>query len=349
MGRSMASEVSVELQERVINELELHASTDDLNVEKITTGKYNDSFSVRTAERVRMNGNRGKPQDMILQIAPPDDPSLHLFYEYRMMRRLPEIHGRLHSELPEAPIAKILLHIPECDQAGGRDVLVQEALPGQPVSEMGVGPEARDHVLRQLGEFLRKVHQIQGPAYGYPTGATENGSETPSVATADTWRRTFWMMWNKLVKDTEDAGGYTLEEAETMRLKIIQHLDIFERQTVRALLHMDVWDQNILARVNGSVGTIEFTGLVDWDRALYGDPEIEFAVLDYCGVSTPAFWRGYGKPDPRKDDPYAQLRRAYYVLYEMQKYILIRLRRSNDPAGAELFKKRCLELAEAIR
>ena len=26
-----------------------------------------------------------------------------------------------------------------------------------------------------------------------------------------------------------------------------------------------------------------------------GDPEVEFAVLDYCGISKPAFWEGYGK------------------------------------------------------
>ncbi|WP_256973118.1 aminoglycoside phosphotransferase family protein [Nostoc sp. T09] len=56
------------------------------------------------------------------------------------------------------------------------------------------------------------------------------------------------------------------------------------------LLHMDVWFQNILVDSAGNV-----TGLVDFDRALWGDPEIEFAVLDYCGISEPAFWRGYGR------------------------------------------------------
>ncbi|OUL36382.1 hypothetical protein BV372_08175 [Nostoc sp. T09] len=56
------------------------------------------------------------------------------------------------------------------------------------------------------------------------------------------------------------------------------------------MLHMDVWFQNILVDSAGNV-----TGLVDFDRALWGDPEIEFAVLDYCGISEPAFWRGYGR------------------------------------------------------
>ena len=33
---------------------------------------------------------------------------------------------------------------------------------------------------------------------------------------------------------------------------------------------------------------------LDEMAATLDDPEIEFAVLDYCGVSTPAFWRGFG-------------------------------------------------------
>jgi len=54
-----------------------------------------------------------------------------------------------------------------------------------------------------------------------------------------------------------------------------------------SLLHLDAWAQNILVDEAGNV-----TGLVDLDRALWGDPGIEFAVLDYCGISEPVFWRG---------------------------------------------------------
>lgn len=45
-----------------------------------------------------------------------------------------------------------------------------------------------------------------------------------------------------------------------------------------------VQQTNILIDNQGSV-----TGIVDFDRALWGDVEIEFAVLDYCGISEPAF------------------------------------------------------------
>jgi fructosamine-3-kinase len=101
---------------------------------------------------------------------------------------------------------------------------------------------------------------------------------------------------------------------------------------------MDVWSQNILVDETGRV-----TGLVDLDRALWGDPEIEFAVLDYCGISEPAFWRGYGRP--RDTSFSAQIRARFYLLYEVQKYIVIRIWRRNDPARARDYKRQSLALA----
>jgi aminoglycoside phosphotransferase (APT) family kinase protein len=74
-----------------------------------------------------------------------------------------------------------------------------------------------------------------------------------------------------------------------MRRLLDRHIDVFDRPVPASLLHMDVWAENILADERGRL-----RGLIDWDRALWGDPEIEFAVLDYCGISEPAFWEGYG-------------------------------------------------------
>lgn len=85
------------------------------------------------------------------------------------------------------------------------------------------------------------------------------------------------------------------------------------------------------------------SGLLDWDRALWGDPEIEFAVLDYCGISRPAFWEDYGAP--RDQSPEARVRTLFYLLYEIQKYIVIRHGRNGDPAPAAACKRQALELA----
>jgi fructosamine-3-kinase len=126
-----------------------------------------------------------------------------------------------------------------------------------------------------------------------------------------------------------------------MRGLLDVHAARFERDVPACLLHMDVWAQNILI---GDDGTL--TGLVDWDRGLWGDPEIEFAVLDYCGVSGPAFWEGYGTP--RDMSAEARIRGTFYLLYELQKYILIRRVRGGDAAAADGYRRRSLEIARAL-
>jgi fructosamine-3-kinase len=104
---------------------------------------------------------------------------------------------------------------------------------------------------------------------------------------------------------------------------------------------MDVWSQNILVNDLGQA-----TGLVDLDRALWGDPEIEYAVLDYCGISEPAFWRGYGRT---RDTSFpAQVRARFYLLYEVQKYIVIRIWRRKDPDQALQYKRRAFALARPL-
>ena len=115
----------------------------------------------------------------------------------------------------------------------------------------------------------------------------------------------------------------------------------FTHETPSRFLHMDIWHQNIMVDGRG-----EITGIVDWDRALWGDPEIEFAVLDYCGISEPPFWEGYRQARPTGRS--AEIRRLLYLLYEMQKYIVIRKGRSGRPDDAVAHKRRCLALARRL-
>jgi hypothetical protein len=79
---------------------------------------------------------------------------------------------------------------------------------------------------------------------------------------------------------------------------------------------------------------------------LWGDPEIEFAVLDDCGISEPAFWEGYGAGRDRS--PEAEVRRVFYLLYEVQKYIVIRRVRGDDPGRADAYRRHSLQLAQGL-
>jgi aminoglycoside phosphotransferase (APT) family kinase protein len=210
-----------------------------------------------------------------------------------------------------------------------------ERLTGTPISRLGgLTQDAFDDILRQVGRCLRQVHEIKGDHYGYV------GGHRPMEPQLD-WPSAFRVMWHELLDDIQRCDGYSLDEAARMRRLLDRHAEVFDRPVPASLLHMDVWAENILADERGRL-----TGLIDWDRALWGDPEIEFAVLDYCGISEPPFWERYGAVRDRS--PEAEVRRIFYLLYEVQKYIVIRRVRGNDPVRADGYRRQCLRLAEAL-
>jgi len=281
-------------------------------VQRIPTGKFNDSFFVSLADG----------RELVLRIAPHDDAGF-LFYERGMMAQEPGIH-RLLREKTSAPVAEILVH-DDSRRLADRDFLLMARLPGAALSDTPLPRHAIDRAMEHTGRHLRDVHDAcRASRYGYL------GEHHP-MDPADAWPDAFRTMWGLLIDDIRGCGAYDAAEAAAAKQTLERHMARFERPVPSCLLHMDIWAQNILVNGTGAV-----TGLVDWDRALWGDPEIEFAVLDYCGISTPAFWRGYGRE--RDTSEAAQIRGAFYYLYELQKYIVIRMLRSKSPDGAARYK-----------
>jgi aminoglycoside phosphotransferase (APT) family kinase protein len=293
------------------------ASVCEVWLQPIGTGKHNASYWVHA------DGCR-----YVLRVAPPDDAGL-LFYERRMMRQEPALHALIRART-RVPVAEVVAHDFTRTQLD-RDYVLLEALPGTALSEVtSFGPPQLDRVLFQVGEHLRQLHALTADdclglhAYGYL------GAHRP-MPPQPTWEAAFGMMWNLLLDDVVASGCYAPAEADRLQELYRQHHQHFQHPVEPRLLHMDVWAQNILVDELGNV-----TGLVDLDRALWGDPEIEFAVLDYCGISEPAFWRGYGQGRDRS--PSAEIRRLFYLLYEVQKYMPIHVWRRGDPAGARRYR-----------
>ncbi|MHC4200241.1 MAG: phosphotransferase family protein, partial [Planctomycetota bacterium] len=227
------------------------------------------------------------------------------------------------------PVAEILA----CDgtrELIDRDFLVMERLGGAAVSQTHLSAPAAGRMLEQMGRHLRDLHDsCRAERYGYL-------GEHECMDPADTWAEAFRTMWAKLVEDIRRCGVYDDDEARGVTGALERNIGHFDRDVPSSLLHMDVWAQNILVDVDDQGNEGHVTGVVDWDRALWGDPEIEFAVLDYCGISEPPFWRGYGKA--RDDSASAKVRWLFYYLYELQKYIVIRTLRSKRPHEAATYK-----------
>jgi aminoglycoside phosphotransferase (APT) family kinase protein len=273
----------------------------------------------------------GADRDLVLRISPPDDAGF-LFYEQRMMAQEPQLHALLRAETT-VPVAEILAY-DDSRALIERDYLLMERLPGQPFTDASLTDRQTEAVLEQIGGHLAQMHTLVADRYGYL------GAHQP-MAPQPTWVDAFAVMWNRLLDDIVACGGYTYEEANAFQHLFEVYRPHFDRPVPASLLHMDVWGQNILVDGSGRV-----TGIVDLDRALWGDPEIEFAVLDYCGISQPAFWRGYDRP--RDTSFSAQIRARFYLLYEVQKYIVIRIWRQNNHTQAMEHKRNSYALAEPL-
>ena len=292
---------------------------EDILFTPIKTGKFNTSYLVTAGD-----------EKMVLRIAPPND-AMFVFYEREMMRQEPQLHALLRAET-DVPVARIYA-FDDSHAIIDRNFVLMERLPGRPLTDMG--HVNYDYVLQQLGNYLSQVHALHATQFGYL------GAHKPMEPQRN-WVDAFAIMWHKMIDDIANIGFYDADESKAMRRLLDQYLALFDRPLAACLLHMDIWHQNILVDREGAV-----TGVVDWDRALWGDPEIEFAVLDYCGVSEPAFWQGYGIE--RDTSPEAQIRQVFYLLYELQKYIVIRYGRSHNPGAAQQYKHQVLQIIEQTR
>jgi aminoglycoside phosphotransferase (APT) family kinase protein len=290
-------------------------------------GKFSEVFAVTT-------GRSG--EEYVLRVAPPDSVR-QLFYEYRMMRQEPAIHQRLLAEtkVPVPPILAVDFTREHLD----RDFLIMSRLPGIPLSEAALSCGAQASALRQWGHWVRQIHGIlaTGGRFGY---LGEHQCMTPQA----TWPEAFAVMYRKLLDDIVVCGVYDRPAADAAMALLEQHLPVFDACTTSHLCHGDLWVTNLLVDADGDV-----TGLLDFDRACWGDVEWDLAIAEYCNITREPFWEGYGGHVETHTGE-AAVRRFFYLLYEHQKYIVISMStRRNSPTGARRYATESLNAMAAFR
>jgi aminoglycoside phosphotransferase (APT) family kinase protein len=253
-------------------------------------------------------------RELVLRIAPLGDDGL-LFYEKGMMATEPIVH-RLIREQTDLPVPEIIAFDDSGEIIPNR-CLIMEKLPGRPLSDVGLSAELLEKVQVELGGMVRKLHRIEGDKFGY---SGPNNVMEP----CDNWPDAMLDMIARILDDCHAAGVYTGEEVEEARRLFQKKRDVLDHGIKPIFLHMDLWQENILVDDENRI-----SGLVDIDRSIWGDPEMEFAILDICGLSTEAFFRGYGAP--RDTSPDAEVRRKIYTLYEFFKYLYIYTVRRPNP------------------
>lgn len=298
---------------------------------RLESGLFNDSYLLERGDGSRLE--IAQDDRLILRIAPPDQRGA-LFYERNMMRQEPEVH-RLVRENTIIPVPRIY-YFDDSRDIMDRDYMLMEWMPGTPMSQASMSQTALARAFRHAGRYLSTLHhEVQRDRFGY-LGAHR------CMPPQSTWMSAFEVMWGKLCEDVHTCGVYAVHELKKALQAFENRREAFRIEGRAALLHMDIWAQNILVDHEGNI-----TAILDWDRALWGDPGIEFAVLEYCGFDNAAFNDGYGQRWPRDDQ--SGIRAVFYHLYEVQKYLVIwRTRRAGRDGEIENYKKYCLDTIDKM-
>ncbi|TVY01182.1 phosphotransferase family protein [Cohnella terricola] len=201
---------------------------------------------------------------------------------------------RRFDKMEDVPVPRIYAY----DTSKGLipvDYFIMDFIEGKPLNQIRetMPAEQLDGIYRRLGEINRRINEVSGTLFGFYARPSDGS-----------WRDAFAEMIGGVIADGRDAGvEWPIDLAELER-RIEARLDVLKEVTEPRLLHWDLWDGNIFVK-DGQV-----SGIVDFERAIWGDPLMEFYFGHFHGSD--AFMAGYGMP------PFtpAQIeRRKLYDLY----------------------------------
>jgi aminoglycoside phosphotransferase (APT) family kinase protein len=150
-----------------------------------------------------------------------------------------------------------------------------------------------------IGAVNRELNGIRGAAFGPLAGPGD-----------PTWRACFTRMIGDVLGDGERRAIDLGYDYDLIREIIAAHADGLDEVTEPRFVDWDLWDSNVMVR-DGRI-----VGIIDHERAFYGDPLIEagFTGTDLSASfgDPAAFLRGYGHAELTENE---RRRRRLYTLY----------------------------------
>lgn len=204
------------------------------------------------------------------------DPGALLSHERDLIRTEAEVYA-LAGAHPGLRMPA-LLHTDFTRAVLPGDVVVAAHLDGVPWTAAGFGPPDEDpraaRARADLGAVMAGLHALTGERFGYP--------QSPALQAA-TWRGAFSAMVTALLADAERAGVPDVP-ADRVRAALDTHGAALDEVAVPRLVHTDLWPGNLF--VDPATGAL--LGVIDPERALWGDPVLDLVGADPMWDGVPA-------------------------------------------------------------
>lgn len=237
-----------------------------VETKELTDGWANSAYAIITSD----------DRDVILKAAPFKGTKM-MRYEANLMRT--EVEAlRLFDNSGTLPVPKVLAHDDSCTLIHA-EYFIMERLAGAPYNKMKetLSQEEKDAIEFELGVYSRLINEVQGEKFGY---------FLQQESWKDSWAEAFQQMIRGVLADGRDAGVELPAVDTVIESEIERHLDALHEVVQPRLVHWDLWDGNVFVE-HGKI-----TGLIDFERALWGDPlmEVYFGRFN----RSVGFSRGYG-------------------------------------------------------
>jgi aminoglycoside phosphotransferase (APT) family kinase protein len=238
-------------------------------VAELKDGWFNVVYDVRLADG----------RQVVLKIAPPVGAEV-MTYERNIMETEVSSMRRVH-ENPAIPVPRIYFFDQARDLCDA-DYFFMEKLRGDNLGRVksDLPPAVRAKIEGRIGEIIRAINGVTGTYFGYPGN--------PALRSAS-WRSAFAGIVESILEDGRRKDADYGHDPDEIRAVVAKHAPALEGVKTPRLVHWDAWDPNFFVEDG------EVTGLVDFERALWGDPLMEAQFRPLFGEGTANILSGYGK------------------------------------------------------
>jgi len=265
-------------------------SVPHVTVQEMTDGWFNTAYKIMLGEGGRQ---------IVLKVGPPADAAI-LTYEKALLRA--EVDAmKLAATNPKIPVPQIIF-----DDFSRHclpyDYYFMDFVNGSPWNKISdsLSAEQNSAIEYQLGEITAQINAFEHSTFGYYAFGREFNN----------WPDTFYWMCSLLFAD---ARRYQIELAlseQEFFAKFDEHYPVFAEVARPQLVHWDLWAGNIFVALDGNLPKI--TGIIDFERALWGDPLME-SYVGKLQQGLSAYMAGYGKDILATRAQH--LRRIFYNIY----------------------------------
>ncbi len=239
---------------------------EDISIKELTEGYFNVAYEI---------GLSG--QAVILKIA-PDPGATIMSYEKNVMAA--EVEGlRRVREETEVPVPQVLFYDDSKGICNG-DYFFMEKLSGESFNKLkgnGLDDFEVNKILYGMGEYNKEINQIKNSSFGYLGQPDKQGKE---------WKDIFLSMISRVLEDGEKIEINLGIEYDRIRNQIDRASFSLMEVKEPVLVHWDLWDGNVFVKDR------KISGIIDFERALWGDPLMEYYFRQHACQEE--FIKGYG-------------------------------------------------------